>query len=79
MKSLLSEGIVTARITKLILILKSSEVMIRTFLGNLTEDRSRNSSIIILRYFRKRAREDLLDHIQEATKAVLQSRVCRVS
>jgi len=78
-KSLLSEGIVTARITKLILILKSLEVMIRTFLGNLTEDHSRNSSIIILRSFRKRAREDLLDHIQVATKAVLQSRVCRVS
>ncbi len=79
MKSLLSEDIATVRIIKLILILKSSEVMIRTFLGSSTEDHSRNSSIIILRSFKKRVREDLLDHIRVATKAVLQSKVCRVS
>ena len=79
MKNQELELTVTARITKLIQTLRSLAAMTKISHGNLTEDHSRSSLITIRRYFRKKAREDLLDHIQVATKAVLQNRVFRVN
>jgi hypothetical protein len=78
-RTLQLEFITTARTTKHILTLTSLEAMIRTSLGNLIEDHSRNSLSTTLRFFRRKVREDLLDLMLEGTKEVGPSKVFKTN